>query len=81
MVASLREKEEGLRNAALHDHLTGLPNRLLLADRLQQAGLRASRQPGYRFAVLLLDLDGFKAVNDRWAIRPATSCSSRSRNA
>jgi diguanylate cyclase (GGDEF)-like protein len=64
MVASLREKEEGLRNAALHDHLTGLPNRLLLADRLEQAGLRAARQPGYRFAVLLLDLDGFKAVND-----------------
>jgi diguanylate cyclase (GGDEF)-like protein len=64
MAASLREKEEGLRNAALHDHLTGLPNRLLLADRLEQAGLRAARQPGYRFAVLLLDLDGFKEVND-----------------
>jgi diguanylate cyclase (GGDEF)-like protein len=64
MAASLREKEEGLRAAALHDHLTGLPNRLLLADRLEQAGHRAARQPGYRFAVLLLDLDGFKAVND-----------------
>jgi diguanylate cyclase (GGDEF)-like protein len=64
MAAALREKEAGLRNAALHDHLTGLPNRLLLADRLQQAGHRASRQPGYRFAVFLLDLDGFKAVND-----------------
>jgi diguanylate cyclase (GGDEF)-like protein len=64
MAASLREKEEGLRNAALHDHLTGLPNRLLLADRMEQAGHRAGRQRGYRFAVLLLDLDGFKAVND-----------------
>ncbi|MEU8234333.1 GGDEF domain-containing protein [Actinoplanes sp. NPDC048967] len=64
MVASLRDQEERLRNAALHDHLTGLPNRVLLADRLQQAGLRAARQPGHRFAVLLLDLDGFKAVND-----------------
>ncbi|MFI7541952.1 diguanylate cyclase domain-containing protein [Actinoplanes sp. NPDC049599] len=64
MVASLREKEERLRSAALHDHLTGLPNRVLLADRLQQAGLRAGRNPGHRFAVLLLDLDGFKAVND-----------------
>jgi diguanylate cyclase (GGDEF)-like protein len=64
MVQALREKEEGLRNAALHDHLTGLPNRVLLADRLRQAGLRAARQADHRFAVLLLDLDGFKAVND-----------------
>ncbi len=64
MMDALREKEEGLRNAALHDHLTGLPNRVLLADRLEQAGLRAARRPGHRFAVLLLDLDGFKAVND-----------------
>jgi diguanylate cyclase (GGDEF)-like protein len=64
MMASLREKEEGLRNAALHDHLTGLPNRVLLEDRMEQAGLRASRQPDYRFAILLIDLDGFKAVND-----------------
>jgi diguanylate cyclase (GGDEF)-like protein len=64
LAASLRANEEELRMAALHDHLTGLPNRLLLADRLQQAGHRASRQPGYRFAVFLLDLDGFKAVND-----------------
>ncbi len=64
MMDALREKEEGLRSAALHDHLTGLPNRVLLADRLEQAGLRAARRPGHRFAVLLLDLDGFKAVND-----------------
>ena len=64
LLAALRETEEGLRSAALHDHLTGLPNRVLLADRLQQAGLRAARQADYRFAVLLLDLNGFKAVND-----------------
>jgi diguanylate cyclase (GGDEF)-like protein len=64
MMDELHDKEEGLRNAALHDHLTGLPNRVLLADRLEQAGLRAARRPGYRFAILLLDLDGFKAVND-----------------
>ncbi|MBM2622683.1 GGDEF domain-containing protein [Actinoplanes sp. LDG1-06] len=64
MVAALREQEEQLRDAALHDPLTGLPNRVLLADRMRQAGLRVLRQPGHRFAVLLLDLNGFKAVND-----------------
>jgi diguanylate cyclase (GGDEF)-like protein len=64
MLRSLHEQEEQLRNAALHDHLTGLPNRALLANRLSQAGHRALRQPDHRFAVLLLDLDGFKAVND-----------------
>ncbi|WP_324291307.1 GGDEF domain-containing protein [Paractinoplanes pyxinae] len=64
MVAALREQEEQLRDAALHDALTGLPNRVLLADRMRQAGLRAARRAGHRFAVLLLDLNGFKAVND-----------------
>ena len=64
MMAALRAQEESLRDAALHDHLTGLPNRVLLEDRMDQAELRAARQPGYRFAILLLDLDGFKAVND-----------------
>jgi diguanylate cyclase (GGDEF)-like protein len=49
----------------MRDHLTGLPNRLLLEDRLAHAGLRAAREPGYRFAVLLMDLDGFKAINDQ----------------
>ncbi|MBL7261766.1 substrate-binding and GGDEF domain-containing protein [Paractinoplanes lichenicola] len=64
MVAALREQEEQLRDAALHDPLTGLPNRVLLADRMRQAALRAARLAGHRFAVLLLDLNGFKAVND-----------------
>ena len=64
LVAALREQEQRLRDAALHDPLTGLPNRVLLADRMRQAGLRAARTPGHRFAVLLLDLNGFKAVND-----------------
>ncbi|MEV4348879.1 GGDEF domain-containing protein [Actinoplanes sp. NPDC049596] len=64
MVAALREQEQRLRDAALHDALTGLPNRVLLADRLEQAGLRAARSKEHRFAVLLLDLNGFKAVND-----------------
>ncbi|WP_433795834.1 diguanylate cyclase domain-containing protein [Actinoplanes sp. CA-252034] len=59
-----RVVEERLRTAAMRDHLTGLPNRLLLEDRLAHAGMRAAREPGYRFAVLLMDLDGFKAIND-----------------
>jgi diguanylate cyclase (GGDEF)-like protein len=52
-----------LRHAATHDALTGLPNRVLLADRLRQATARASRHQT-RFAVLVVDLDRFKAIND-----------------
>jgi diguanylate cyclase (GGDEF)-like protein len=64
MLASLHEKEERLRLAALYDNLTGLPNRALLRDRLLQARHRSARQPDHRLAVLFLDLDGFKSVND-----------------
>jgi diguanylate cyclase len=52
-----------LRHAATHDALTGLPNRVLLADRLEQAIERASRY-SVRFAVFAVDLDRFKAIND-----------------
>lgn len=48
----------------LHDALTGLPNRALFRDRLQHAVSRAQRHPEYVFAVMLLDLDGFKLVNE-----------------
>jgi diguanylate cyclase (GGDEF)-like protein len=54
-----RERE----HQALHDPLTGLPNRLLLADRIDQALARGTRQTG-RVAVLFLDVDLFKVVND-----------------
>jgi diguanylate cyclase (GGDEF)-like protein len=64
MLRSLREQEERLRRAALYDQLTGLPNRALLFDRLNQAGHRAARHAGHHFALLFLDLDGFKNVND-----------------
>jgi len=64
MLRSLREQEERLRRAALYDQLTGLPNRALLFDRLSQAGLRTSRHRDHQFALLFIDLDGFKAVND-----------------
>ncbi len=59
----LEQANARLRHAATHDALTGLPNRVLLADRLRQAIARASRHE-MRFAVLVVDLDRFKAIND-----------------
>lgn len=56
--------ERELRHKATHDPLTGLPNRTLFMDRLTQTLERGARTGG-RAAVLLMDLDGFKAVNDR----------------
>jgi diguanylate cyclase (GGDEF)-like protein len=60
----LQESREYFRHASLHDRLTGLPNRALLTDRLQQLINRAGRRPDYLFAVLFLDLDRFKIIND-----------------
>jgi len=54
---------EQLEHLATHDALTGLPNRLLFHDRLGRA-LEACQRYGTSFAVLMLDLDGFKAIND-----------------
>jgi len=55
--------EQKLLHEALHDQLTGLPNRTLFHERLGRALARATRS-GTRVAVMLLDLDGFKRVND-----------------
>jgi diguanylate cyclase (GGDEF)-like protein len=64
VLKTMREQEEHLRRAALYDELTGLPNRTLFRSRLTMAMERAARRPSYRYAVLMLDLDGFKLVND-----------------
>lgn len=58
------EAERRYRHLAYHDTLTQLPNRRLLVDRLEQA-IRAATRHGSKVALLLLDLDGFKQVNDR----------------
>lgn len=60
---SLQAANEQLRSIALYDGLTGLPNRFLLKDRLDQAILHADRN-GTSFALLFIDLDRFKPVND-----------------
>ncbi|MCX7693960.1 diguanylate cyclase [Tepidimonas taiwanensis] len=64
-VTARRLGEEHLQRAALYDPLTGLGNRVLLIDRLQQAIAQAQRH-GHVLAVVMLDLDGFKAVNDTY---------------
>ena len=56
--------QERLQHDALHDQLTGLANRALCLDRLGLAIRRAKRTPSYKFALLFLDLDRFKTVND-----------------
>ncbi len=63
-ITAHKEAEEQLRRNALHDALTGLPNRALLMDRLEQAIARAQRTESARFGVLFLDLDHFKTLND-----------------
>ena len=55
---------EQLRHAALHDGLTRLPNRALFTELLEHAVLRARRHQEYRFAVLFVDIDRFKTIND-----------------
>lgn len=63
-ITERKRYEERLQREALYDSLTGLPNRALLADRLERALQRSLRHPEAQFAVLFLDLDRFKNVND-----------------
>jgi diguanylate cyclase (GGDEF)-like protein/PAS domain S-box-containing protein len=62
-VTQRKQFEQKLADMATHDSLTGLPNRTLLSDRLTM-GLALSRRTGNRLAVLMLDLDRFKVIND-----------------
>lgn len=64
-MAELQESKVELRRQALYDELTSLPNRRLFADRLDQA-LAGAKRDGRGLALLYLDLDGFKPVNDRF---------------
>ncbi|MCI0436295.1 MAG: EAL domain-containing protein [Gemmatimonadetes bacterium] len=59
-----RKLEQQMLENAFHDPLTGLANRAVFIDRLERVFMMAQRRPGYRFAVLFIDLDRFKLVND-----------------
>jgi diguanylate cyclase (GGDEF)-like protein/PAS domain S-box-containing protein len=62
-ITQSKAHEARMEHAALHDALTGLPNRLLLADRLKQA-IHGAERSGHVFALAYLDLNGFKQIND-----------------
>ncbi len=62
-ISDIKRQEEFIRHQAFHDSLTGLPNRPLLINRIDKAIARASRE-NLRFAVIFLDLDNFKNIND-----------------
>ena len=63
--ALMEGKSEALEKIAFHDHLTGLPNRLLLMDRIGQA-IAYSDRSEKGFALCFIDLDGFKSINDTY---------------
>ena len=63
-ITQLKKHEQELEHLTYYDVLTSLPNRALLADRLQQAMAQANRRKQF-FAVAYLDLDGFKGINDQ----------------
>jgi diguanylate cyclase (GGDEF)-like protein/PAS domain S-box-containing protein len=63
-ITERKQTEAQLRHQIYHDELTGLPNRILLMERLRRAIDKQKRQEDYLFAVLFLDLDRFKVIND-----------------
>ncbi|GAA0501934.1 putative bifunctional diguanylate cyclase/phosphodiesterase [Deinococcus depolymerans] len=65
-VTAQKHAEDRLRHDVLHDRLTGLPNRALLGSLLEKTMQRFERDPAHPYAVLFLDLDDFKNVNDAY---------------
>lgn len=63
-ITTRKRAEEQLAHDATHDRLTGLPNRALILERLDERMVHGRRRADYRFAMLLMDLDQFKLVND-----------------
>lgn len=63
-ITERKQTQELLEHNSFHDALTGLPNRRLLLDRLQRCFVRVRRTPEYQYAILLVDVDGFKVFND-----------------
>jgi GGDEF domain-containing protein len=63
-ITERKRAEELLEQSAFYDALTDLPNRTLFTDRLQHALIRARRHSDYKFAVLFVDIDEFKVLND-----------------
>ncbi len=63
-ITERKDMEEAMRHQALHDSLTGLPNRALFLEHLKRAIARSKRHTDTRFAVFFLDVDDFKTVND-----------------
>jgi len=64
-LAAAVEQEESSRKAALHDNLTGLPNRMLFQDRLEH-GIAQAKRHRWILAVMFVDLDDFKSINDKY---------------
>mgnify|MGYP006286636355 CR=1 FL=1 len=63
-ITPIKEAEKQLQFQAFHDPLTRLPNRVLFQDRLKQAIKKKKRYPDYNYAIVFIDLDRFKSIND-----------------
>lgn len=71
LIEEKRQAEQRLFLETFHDSLTGLPNRALFMDRLERVFLQSRRQPGHMFALLHVNLDGFKMVHSGLGPSPA----------